>query len=153
MRRIFSFKEVNVMQVYLIVALIFSLVVAIFAVQNTAMAEINFLTWSFDVPLVLVILGAAAAGALVLYLFGLFKQVGYWMKMRQLNHNKAELEKQVKKLEEQLNSCKEQAGPPEETPKTAKPDVVKPEEVQPKEPVTEEGKPEAAAGCGENETT
>ncbi|MDX9870991.1 MAG: LapA family protein [Clostridia bacterium] len=99
------------MQIYLISALIFSLLVATFAVQNTEVVSINFLTWSFSVSLVLVLLGAAVAGALVLYFFGLFKQVGAWMKIRQLNHRKDELEKQVKKLEEKLNTCAGQTEP------------------------------------------
>lgn len=98
------------MQFYLISALVFSLLVAIFAIQNTETVVIKFLPWSFSVSLVLVVLGAAVAGALVLYFFGLFKQVGAWMKIRQLNNNKTELEQQVKNLEASLADAKEKAA-------------------------------------------
>ncbi|MCR4442056.1 MAG: lipopolysaccharide assembly protein LapA domain-containing protein [Peptococcaceae bacterium] len=94
------------MQFYLISALVFSLLVAIFAVQNTEVVVIKFITWSFSVSLVLVLLGAAAAGALVLYFLGLFKRVDAWMKIRQLSHDKAEFEKKAKKLEEELERLK-----------------------------------------------
>ncbi len=96
------------MQFYLIIALIFSLLVAIFAIQNTALVVVSFLTWQFSIPLVLILLGSAVSGALVLYFLGLFKQVGSWFKIRQLNSHKESLEKQVQKLEEQLKDMQVQ---------------------------------------------
>jgi len=95
------------MQFYLILALLFSLLVAVFAIQNTEVVVISFLTWKFSVSLVLVLLGSAVSGALVLYFLGLFKQVGAWFKIRQLNSHKEGLEKQVHKLEEQLLAMQE----------------------------------------------
>lgn len=88
------------MQIYLVSALIFSLLVAVFAIQNTEVVVIQFLTWNFSVSLVLVILGSAVVGALALFFLSLFRQVGSWVTIRQLNHRKEELEKQLKKLEE-----------------------------------------------------
>lgn len=49
---------------YLILAFAFSLVVAVFAVQNSVAVTISFLSWSFQTSLVIVILGAATFGAL-----------------------------------------------------------------------------------------
>lgn len=118
------------MQFYLISALAFSLLVAIFAIQNTEMVVIKFLTWSFSISLVLVVLGAAVAGALVLYFLGLFKQVGSWIKIRQLNQRKNELENQVKKLESQLSEIKEKAEPHETTGNATTTPAAKPEQVQ-----------------------
>ncbi len=90
------------MQIYLIFALAFSLLVAIFAVQNTETVVVKFLTFQFPVSLVLVILGSAIIGASTLFFFGLFKQVGAWMKIRQLNHQKEELEQQLKDLDSKV---------------------------------------------------
>jgi len=90
------------MQFYLVSALVFSLLVAIFAVQNTDIVTIRFLTFQSSVSLVLVILGSAAIGALALFFLSLFRQVGNWMLIRQLTHQKQELEKQVMRLEEEL---------------------------------------------------
>ncbi|PKM86967.1 MAG: hypothetical protein CVU87_10595 [Firmicutes bacterium HGW-Firmicutes-12] len=121
------------MQFYLISALVFSLLVAVFAIQNTEMVVIKFLTWSFPVSLVLIVLGSAVAGALVLYFLGLFKQVGAWMKIRQINHHKSELENQVKKLEAQLNAVKEKIEPKNSnSDKPKDPNSDKQEEVKPK---------------------
>ncbi len=109
------------MQVYLISALLFSLLVAVFAIQNTEQVIIKFLTFQFPISLVLVILGSAVVGALSLYFLGLFKQVGSWIKFRQLQHQKEDLENQVKKLQEKLasleaakNLCEEKLNQPQE---------------------------------------
>mgnify|MGYP005853675565 CR=1 FL=1 len=96
------------MQFYLVFALVFSLLVAIFAIQNTEVVIIKFMTWQFPVSLVLVLLGSAVSGALALYFLGLFKQVGSWIKIRQLNHRKNELEAQLKKLEKKVSEMEEQ---------------------------------------------
>jgi|GEM_PF-747200 len=96
------------MQFYLVSALVFSLLVAVFAIQNTEEVVVKFLTWQFSISLVLVLLGSAVAGALVLYFLGLFKQVGAWMKIRQLNSRKTELETQLKKLEKKTSEMEEQ---------------------------------------------
>ena len=95
------------MQFYLLFALVFSLLVAVFAIQNTEVVVIRFITWQFSVSLVLVLLGSAVAGALTLYFLGLFKQVGTWMKIRQLTHRKNELEAQLKKMEKKISEIAE----------------------------------------------
>jgi len=108
------------MQFYLICALVFSLLVAVFAVQNTELVVIKFLTWSFSVSLVLVLLGAAAAGALVLYFLGLVKSVDTWMKIRQLSNEKAELENKCQNLENELFRLKGKEEPANEAAAEAK---------------------------------
>lgn len=110
------------MQVYLIVALVFSLLVAVFAIQNTEIVVIKFLTFQSSVSLVLVILGSAAVGALALFFLNLFRQVGSWMTVRQLRHQKEELEKKVKLLEERLNPPEQPA--PAECKKEEEPQVL-----------------------------
>lgn len=62
------------MQFYLIFSLIFALLVALFAIQNTMLVVVKFLFWQVELSLVLVILGSAAAGALLVLFFNLFKQ-------------------------------------------------------------------------------
>jgi len=91
------------MQLYLVGALIFALLVAVFAVQNTMMVTISFLMWEFNISLVLVILGAASFGALCVFLVGMFKNFGLWRKQRDLEgKNKLQGEK-IKELEDKLN--------------------------------------------------
>jgi len=91
------------MQLYLVGALLFALLVALFAVQNTMMVKIAFLLWQFEVSLVLVILGAASFGALCVFLVGMFKNIGSWRKQRELEGKNKVLSEKVKELEEKLN--------------------------------------------------
>lgn len=58
----------------LILGLLFALLVAIFAIQNANPVAIQFLWIEAKVPLVLVILGSALAGALVTLLLALWRE-------------------------------------------------------------------------------
>jgi len=102
------------MQLYLISALVFSILVALFAVQNTEEVVVKFITFQFRIPLVLVILGSAAVGALALYFLSLLKQFDFWLKVRHLNSRKKELERQVKELEKKADFVGAEADKPSE---------------------------------------
>ncbi|MDD2401179.1 MAG: LapA family protein [Clostridia bacterium] len=90
------------MQFYLVSSLLFAMIVALFAIQNTEIVIIKFLAFEFSVSLVLVILGSAIIGALILYLLSLFKQFGSWFKFRQVRQQKENLEKQINDLIEKI---------------------------------------------------
>lgn len=90
------------MQFYLLSSLLFALVVAIFALQNTEIVIIKFLTFKFPASLVLVILGSAIIGALALFFLGLFKQFGSWFRFRSFRQEKELLEKHLAELEEKV---------------------------------------------------
>lgn len=49
----------------LVVAIIFLLLVVVFAVQNAQMVPITFLTWSLNLNQALVVLGAACLGVII----------------------------------------------------------------------------------------
>lgn len=88
-------------QVYWITALLFALIVAIFAIQNAEVVNIRFLGWQFqNISLVLVILGSASAGALFLFILGTIKQLSLVLKLK-------EAENKIRKLEHQLKELKE----------------------------------------------
>lgn len=53
------------MQAALIVALIVSIAVAVFAIQNAASVVVSVLFWNIETSLVILVLGSALAGALV----------------------------------------------------------------------------------------
>jgi uncharacterized integral membrane protein len=61
------------MQVYLLLGLIFTLVIAVFAVINGNEVEFNYLFGKAEWPLVLIILGSAAIGGLSVGLLGFIK--------------------------------------------------------------------------------
>lgn len=90
---------------YLALALLFALVVAIFAVQNAVPVGVSFLTWRFETSLVLVILGGAALGALSVGVLGVFKQIGMSFRLWDQEARSRRLEAEIKKLkasEEQM---------------------------------------------------
>jgi uncharacterized integral membrane protein len=95
------------MQLYLIISLIFALLTATFAVQNTVVVPVRFFMLEFNTYLVLVILGSLIVGALLLFLLGLFKQFIGWRKLRELNQKKEALEAQMKALEAQMKAAEE----------------------------------------------
>ncbi|MCO5386372.1 LapA family protein [Desulfosporosinus sp.] len=59
----------------LILSLICSLLIAVFAVQNANLVTIQLLWVTKDVPLVLVILGSAFAGALIMLLLAIWREL------------------------------------------------------------------------------
>ncbi|MDT3700838.1 MAG: LapA family protein [Thermincola sp.] len=71
------------MPVYLVFGLIFSIAVAVFAVQNATMVDITLLLWQLkSISLVLVILGSALIGAMSAGLFGIVKQLRMKKRMK-----------------------------------------------------------------------
>lgn len=70
------------MQLSFLVLLVFGLAVVLFAVQNAGPVDVRFVTWQFrEIPLAFVIVGSAAAGAVLMLLLGLAKQIGMSVRM------------------------------------------------------------------------
>lgn len=86
----------------LVLALLFALLVAIFAVQNAMLVLVGFLHWKFEISLALVILGSTAAGALVVFLLGLVQQVSRGMKMREYRNKILKLETDLEALRREV---------------------------------------------------
>lgn len=83
------------MQIRFIIALVFSILVTVFALLNAQPIEVNFIFSSVRLSLALVILGSAAVGALIAALLSAFKQITAMLKIR-------ELEKQIKQQADAL---------------------------------------------------
>lgn len=67
----------------LILSLICSLLIAIFAVQNAGLVTIQLFWVTKDVPLVLVILGSTFAGALVTLLLAIWRELRLRLQAKQ----------------------------------------------------------------------
>lgn len=87
------------MQVQLILILIFAIIVAAFAIQNTMAVVIRFLFWEANLSLVLVILGSIALGALFIYLVDLVRQIKVKREIKEFNRQIAELTKEKETLQ------------------------------------------------------
>ena len=96
------------MQVYLVLALIFSIAVAAFAVQNATRVDITLFFWQLpQISLVVVIFGSALIGAIAAGLFGAVKQLKAAKTLRscrnQIESQSVEidyLQRKLKKLEQ-----------------------------------------------------
>jgi uncharacterized integral membrane protein len=74
------------MQIWFIVSLLFSVIVAVFAVLNSSVVSINLMFQSFETPQSIVILGSAALGAVIVLFLGVFSKVKTTLKIRELNN-------------------------------------------------------------------
>jgi uncharacterized integral membrane protein len=77
-----------------VLALIFALIVAVFAIQNAAAVDISFLTLELSVSQALVILISAAFGALVVLLLSLVRWIKYQSRLRSVEKTVGALEKE-----------------------------------------------------------
>ncbi len=101
-----------------IVALLFAIVVSVFAIQNAEVVSIQFLQMKLDISQALVILLSATVGAICVMLFS----VGRWMKhtsklaqnartIHKLEGNQMELTQKIAALTQQLEEQKQAQTP------------------------------------------
>lgn len=84
---------------YLIMALVFSLLIAIMALANNETVTVSYIFGRSDVSLILLILGSAFTGALVMGLFSLFRSIRSALAFRQIRNQQEELQKKIDALE------------------------------------------------------
>lgn len=88
------------MQWSLILGLIFALITAVFAVINVDPVQVNFGFDQVSIPLILVILGCALIGGIIVGSYGIFRQYKLQKQIKSLN---AELSK-LRDAERSLDS-------------------------------------------------
>ena len=86
----------------LILVIVLSMIVALFAVQNAVTVSLSFIFWSFSASLVLVIFGAFLMGVLVATCFLLAMKAKHYLQDKKLHEKMAQLETDKKRLEEQV---------------------------------------------------
>lgn len=123
------------MQIGVILALAFSILIAVFAILNNEIVVINYLFGKAPVSVVIVILASALLGALVVGLFSLVARVKQGLALRdqqkrftalearlaELQEREAGLAQEVSRLESQLCQYQEEEGPelgPGDSPKS-----------------------------------
>ncbi len=103
------------MQSLLIAALVFALLVAVFASQNVEPTQINFLFWGGETSLVVVVIIAATLGALIMGLPGWIKQFRLNIMLRNSKARIKKLEEEVETLQEALSRLRRAEEEDEET--------------------------------------
>lgn len=103
---------------FLFLSLLFALLVAIFAVQNATPVTVAFLSGSFQTSLVIIILGAATFGALIILSLALFSQFKLQRLLRaarqreqQLQGEIAGLRRLLPKQHREMSEDQEQTAP------------------------------------------
>ena len=86
----------------LILVILLSIIVAIFAVQNAVAVSLNFIFWSFTSSLVLVILGAFLMGVLVATCFLLAMKAKHYLQDKKMQEEIIKLQTENKRLEERI---------------------------------------------------
>ena len=97
------------MQLLWIFSLCFALLIAVFAVQNTAPVSVNLLFWRFDdVAVAALVLAAAALGALTTYLFGLSREIHQRLSLRSARSTARNQEALIEELRSRIRALEAQ---------------------------------------------
>ena len=83
---------------YLLATVLFSLVVALFAMQNAATVTVSLGFWHVEASLALVVIGAAALGILAAMPIWIMMQVQLRFRLRKSNNRLKELEQELSEL-------------------------------------------------------
>lgn len=88
--------------IYLILMLIVSLGVALFAVQNAMTVDVSFMAWKFTTSLVLVIFCSLFAGMLIALFWMLKMKAQHYLQDKKLKAQVGVLEEEKAKLNEEI---------------------------------------------------
>lgn len=83
------------MQIWFIFSLLFSLIVAAFAVLNSDIVTIKLFWANYEVSQSIVIIFSAALGATILFFLGLFSKIKSGLKIRELTSDLKDAEKKI----------------------------------------------------------
>jgi putative membrane protein len=102
------------MIIYLVLALVFAVFVALFAVQNAGQITVNFLAWKWNTSVAVIILGAAAFGAIFGGLMAVIREIQLKLKLRGAEGRANRLEtllEEAQQEKERLETSLAEAGP------------------------------------------
>ncbi len=86
-----------------ILVILLSIIVAMFAVQNAVVVSLSFALWSFEMSLVLVILGSFLLGVLVATCFLLAMKAKHYLKDKKMHEDMQKLQAENKRLTERIS--------------------------------------------------
>ncbi|MDO4719728.1 MAG: LapA family protein [Peptostreptococcaceae bacterium] len=88
-----------------IIALVLSIFVALFALQNSEQVQVSILFYTFTPSLAVVILSSAVLGAIIAFMLGLVKQFSLSRHLREKKKSIAKLESELDMVKTQLNDA------------------------------------------------
>jgi uncharacterized integral membrane protein len=94
--------------IFLILALLLGLVIAVAAIINNEVVTVNYLFGQISITLFMLILGSAFAGALFMGLLGIFRSIHKYMNSQGDRNYKKDLQHQVKDLEDEKKKLQDE---------------------------------------------
>ena len=91
---------------YLVLMLVVSLTVALFAVQNAVTVDVSFIAWKFSTSLVMVILLSVLAGIIIALFWMLKMKTQNYLNIKKLKEQIEALQKDAEKLTEENRMLK-----------------------------------------------
>jgi lipopolysaccharide assembly protein A len=95
---------------YLVLALLFSLLIAVVAMGNGEIVTVHYLFGQARLSLIVLILGSACAGALTMGFFSLFRSIRTHLKFRDEHRNQEELQRRLELMEDEKNKLEAELG-------------------------------------------
>ncbi|MEI8216089.1 MAG: LapA family protein [Eubacteriales bacterium] len=92
------------MQVWFIFSLVFSLVVAVFAVLNSNVVTINLFWVNYELSQSIVIIASAALGATIAFFLSLLSKIKSGLKIRELSGDLKDAEKKIQLLQSSVKN-------------------------------------------------
>ena len=93
------------MQIWFIISIVFSLIVAIFAALNSDIVLIKFFGYNYEMAQSVVILVSAGLGAAIATFLGLFGRIKSGLKNRDVANKLKDAEKRVEELDAKVKDC------------------------------------------------
>jgi putative membrane protein len=97
------------MQIWFVFSLVFSAVIAFFAVLNSDVVTIKLFWFNFELSQSLIILGSAASGAIIAIFLGLFSKIKPSLKIRELSSELKNANQKIDLLSSSLKDCEQKA--------------------------------------------
>ena len=95
---------------YLVLALLFSLLIAVVAIVNGELVTVNYLFGQARLSLIVLILGSACAGALTLGFFSLFRSIRTHLEFKEEHRNQEGLQRRLELMEAEKNKLEIELG-------------------------------------------
>jgi putative membrane protein len=102
------------MQIWFIFSLLFSLIVATFAVLNSDLVTIKLFWVDYELSQSIVIIFSAVLGATIVFFLGLFSKIKSSLKIRELTSDIKDAEKKIALLTSSVKGYEEKSNIPEQ---------------------------------------
>lgn len=103
------------MQIHLILVLILSILIAVFALTNTGELDIKLFFWKIQTSVPILILVSVAAGALVMFFLNIPSKIRNWRESRKLKDGLRSLEEEKQLLTSRIADLKKEDSDKTET--------------------------------------